>query len=185
MQADRSTLTLHVVCSLDGFIAKRDNSVGWMDSPPEVYEKGVAENEGNESITPIDCFVLGSRTYEHALELGWPYGDLPTIVLTRRTLPSSKKTVEFWSREVSSLLEHLTARGYRSVWMVGGAAAAKSFLQADLVEEIRLMVAPVILGGGLRLFGEDGVETRWMLKDLVGYRNGFVSMVYRRVRPRQ
>ncbi len=50
----RSTVTLHVVSSLDGFIAKKDNSVSWMDSSGDVYERGVTDDgaEGSES---IDC----------------------------------------------------------------------------------------------------------------------------------
>jgi dihydrofolate reductase len=68
------SVTLHVVSSLDGFIAKRDNSVSWMDSSGDVYERGVTD-DGAEVVESIDCYVLGSRTYEHALQLGWPYGD--------------------------------------------------------------------------------------------------------------
>lgn len=82
MKVNGSTVTLHVVCSLDGFIARKDNSVSWMDSPGDVYDKGVSEGETMGSEPPIDCFVLGSRTYEHALELGWPYGETPAVVLT-------------------------------------------------------------------------------------------------------
>jgi dihydrofolate reductase len=78
----RSTVTLHVVTSVDGFIAKKDNSVSWMDSPGDVYEKGVAEGNADDVVAAIDCFVLGARTYEHALQLGWPYGDTPTVVVT-------------------------------------------------------------------------------------------------------
>ena len=73
----RSTVTLHVVASLDGFIAKKDNSISWMDSPGDVYEKGVTA-EGAEVIQSIDCYVLGSRTYEHALATRlalWRYSD--------------------------------------------------------------------------------------------------------------
>src|ERR1700728_4770371 len=83
--AIRSTVTLHVVSSLDGFIAKKDNSVSWMDSPGDVYERGGAD-DGADVVQSIDCYVLGSRTYEHALQLGWPYGDTPTVVLTNREL---------------------------------------------------------------------------------------------------
>ena len=72
--AMRSTVTLHVVSSLDGFIAKKDNSVSWMDSSGDVYERGVTD-DGAEVIQSIDCYVLGSRTYEHALQLGLPYDD--------------------------------------------------------------------------------------------------------------
>ncbi|MFY9937717.1 MAG: dihydrofolate reductase, partial [Silvibacterium sp.] len=94
----RSTVTLHVVSSLDGFIARKDNSVSWMDSTG-VYEAGVSisEEEVAAFVKAIDCYVLGSRTYEHALELGWPYGDTPTVVVTNRELPSARNSVEFYS----------------------------------------------------------------------------------------
>jgi len=55
--AMRSTVTLHVVSSLDGFIAKKDNSVSWMDSSGGVYERGVTD-DGAEVIQSIDCYVL-------------------------------------------------------------------------------------------------------------------------------
>ncbi len=87
----RSTVTLHVVSSLDGIIAKKDNSVSWMDSSGDAYEKGVSDGDAGDNATSIDCFVLGSRTYEHALQLGWPYGDTPTVVVTSRKLPSTQE----------------------------------------------------------------------------------------------
>src|SRR5580692_4894368 len=57
--AMRSMVTLHVVSSLDGFIAKKDNSVSWMDSSGDVYERGVTD-DGADVIESIDCYVLGS-----------------------------------------------------------------------------------------------------------------------------
>lgn len=68
--AMRSTVTLHVVSSLDGFVAKKGNSVSWMDSSGDVYERGITD-DGAEVIQSIDCYVVGSHTYEHALQLGW------------------------------------------------------------------------------------------------------------------
>ena len=56
VNARRSTVTLHVVSSLDGFIAKKDNSISWMDSS-DVYERGVTD-DGAEVIQSIDCYVL-------------------------------------------------------------------------------------------------------------------------------
>src|SRR5260370_1702047 len=92
--AERRSVTLHMVSSLDGFIAKKDNSVSWLDSPGSVYEAGVSisEEEAAIFVKTIDCYVLGSRTYEHALELGWPYGDTPVVVGTGRVLPPAGKS---------------------------------------------------------------------------------------------
>ncbi len=175
----KPTVTLHVVSSLDGFIAKRDNTISWMDSPVDLYEKGVTEN-GAEAPETIDCFVLGSRTYEHALELGWPYGDTPTVVMTSRKLPSTRDTVEFYAGDPQSLLSEVLAPRYRNIWLVGGALAGQSFLKLGLVDEIRLMIAPVTLGDGLHLFGDSGIEQQWKLKNVVGYKNGYVELAYGR-----
>jgi dihydrofolate reductase len=177
--ATSSTVTLHVVSSLDGFIAKSDNSVSWMDSPGDVYERGVSEDGAEEVIQSIDCYVLGSRTYEHALELGWPYGDTPTIVITNRELPSTRESVEFYSGDLKKLIDEILAPRYRNIWLVGGALLCQSFLRLGLVDEIRLMIAPVSLGDGLRLFEDSGAEQRWQLRDVVAYKNGFVELSYR------
>jgi dihydrofolate reductase len=53
-----------------------------------------------------------------------------------------------------------------------------SFLELGLVDEIRLTIAPVLLGDGLRLFGESPTEKRWNLKNTAAYRNGFVELTY-------
>lgn len=178
MNANRSTVTLHVVSSLDGFIANKDNSVAWMNSPGDVYERGVSEDSAEEVINAIDCYVLGSRTYEHALQLGWPYGDTPTVVLTGRELPSTRKSVEFYSGDLKRLVDVALAPRYGNIWLVGGAMLCQSFLSLGLVDEIRLTLAPVLLGDGLRLFGHSSTETRWHLKDVVAYKNGFVELWY-------
>src|SRR6202044_1737384 len=156
VNAEGRCVTLHMVSSLDGFIAKKDNTVAWLDSPGSVYEAGVSisEEEAATFVKAIDCYVLGSRTYEHALELGWPYGDTPAIVVTTRKLPSSRPTVEFYSGDLNNLVgETLTPR-FQNIWLVGGTQLAQSFLKLGLIDEIRLMIAPVLLGEGLRLFGD-------------------------------
>ena len=177
--AMKSTVTLHVVSSLDGFIAKKDNTVSWMDSS-DVYEKGVTDEGAEEVIQSIDCYVLGSRTYEHALQLGWPYGDTPTVVVTNRTLPSTRASVEFYSGDLKRMVCEVLAPRFGNIWLVGGAMLGQSFLRLGLVDEISLMMAPVTLGDGLHLFGDSGIEQKWQLKNAVAYKNGYVELSYGR-----
>ena len=174
-------VTLHMVSSLDGFIAKKDNTVSWLDNPGSVYEAGVSisQEETVAFLKTIDCYVLGSRTYEHALELGWPYGDTPAVVVTGRERPSARKSVEFYSGDLKTLVNVKLAPRYRSIWLVGGAMLCQRFLELGLVDEIKLTIAPILLGEGLRLFG-DQTEKRWNLKNLVAYKNGFVELSYSR-----
>ena len=90
---------MHVVSSLDGFIARKDNSVSWLEVDGTTTRMVFLfrRKRSLAFVKGIDCYVLGSRTYEHALELGWPYGDTPTVVVTGRELPSVKESVEFYS----------------------------------------------------------------------------------------
>lgn len=106
-----SRVTLHVVSSIDGFIARKDNNISWLENG-NLYEVGVSvsEQEAAAFVKAIDCYVLGSRTYEHALELGWPYGDTPTIVVTSRKLPKANKIVQFYSGDLKTLVKR-GARG--------------------------------------------------------------------------
>ena len=174
----RSTVTLHVVSSLDGFIARHDNSVEWLDSPPDAYPRGVSHEDAGNALPPIDCFLLGSRTYEHALQLGWPYGDTPTVVVTSRELPRARESVEFYSGDLERLVTDTLAPRYRNIWLVGGAILGQNFLRLGLVDQIRLSIAPVLLGNGLSLFGSAGEQERWRLEDVVTYNTGFVELVY-------
>jgi dihydrofolate reductase len=171
-------VTLHMVSSLDGFIAKKDNSVSWLENTGR-YEAGVSisAEEAAAFVKAIDCYVLGSRTYEHAIELGWPYGDTPTLVVTGRKL-GARKNVEFYSGDLKRLVEDQLAPRYRNIWLVGGAMLCQRFLDLGLVDEIILTVAPVLLGEGLRLFGGSPTEQRWNLKNVVAYKNGFVELSY-------
>ena len=176
------TVTLHMVSSLDGFIAKLDNSVSWMDTPGSVYEPGVSisEQEVSTFLKSIDCYVLGSRTYEHALQLGWPYGNTPVVVVTTRKWPpaSTRKTIEFYSGDLKTLVDEKLAPRYQNIWLVGGAMLSQRFLEFGLVDEISLTIAPVLLGAGLRLFDGSLKEKRWDLKKVTAYKNGCVELCY-------
>lgn len=174
------SVTLHMVSSLDGFIAKKDNSVSWLESNGSVYEAGVSisEEEAAAFVKTIDCYVLGSHTYEHALELGWPYGDTPAVVVTRREWPPVRKSIEFYSGDLRTLVDVHLAPRYRNIWLVGGAMLCQRFLELGLVDEIKLTVAPVLLGEGLRLFSGSMTEERRNLKNVIAHKNGFVELSY-------
>jgi dihydrofolate reductase len=175
-----SRVTLHVVSSLDGFIARKDNSVSWLEAEWSVYEAGVSisAEEIAAFVKSVDCYVLGSRTYELALELGWPYGDTPVVVVTTRDLRSARESVEFYSGDLETLVAERLAPRFRNIWLAGGAMLCQSFLELGLVDEIRLTIAPVLLGDGLRLFGDSLKEERWTLKNVAAYKNGFVELTY-------
>ena len=174
-------ITIHMVSSLDGMIAKPDNSVSWFGTT-DVYEKGAAEPDVEGFLKTIDCYVMGSRTYEHALQLskvyGWPYGDIPTIVMTGRQLPVERSNVELYRGGPDQLVEERLKPKYRNVWVVGGPQLVKSFLQQGLAGEIRMTILPILLGEGVPFFDAIGREYPLHLKDVTAFRNGIVELWY-------
>jgi dihydrofolate reductase len=174
-------LTIHMVSSLDGIIAKKDNSVAWFETS-HFYEKGVTGQNPEEFLKTIDCYVMGARTYEHALELsrsyGWGYGDVPTIVLSHRNLPLERKNIELYSGNLGKLVDERLKPKYSNVWLVGGAMLAKDFIRLKLADEIRFSILPIILGDGTLFFDHIGQEQLLELKDVTAYKTGMVELRY-------
>jgi dihydrofolate reductase len=181
METDALKVTLHMVSSLDGFIAKKDNSVSWFETSSP-YDKGVTGQDPEEFLKTIDCYVMGSRTYEHALELskayGWAYGDKPTIVVTSRKLPVERPNIEFYSGDLTKLVNERLKPRYKNVWLAGGAMLGGEFIRLKLIDEIRVSVLPVLLGEGKLFFDHGGLEQALHLKDVTAYKNGMVELWY-------
>jgi dihydrofolate reductase len=176
-------LTIHMVSSLDGIIAKKDNSVSWFDTN-DYYEKGIelSEQDTQEFLKTIDCYVMGARTYEHALELsksyGWAYGDVPVVVVTHRELPVERPNIQLYSGDLNTLVNERLKPNYNNVWLVGGAMLAKRFIRLQLADELRLSVMPIVLGAGTPFFDHSGHEQALHLKAVTAYKSGMVELWY-------
>lgn len=168
-----------MVASLDGFIAKKDGDISWLDTK-DYYDQGVTitSEDIEEFLNAIDCYVMGSRTFEQALTLGWPYGRGRVYVLTNRTLTTDKENVEFYSGDIKTLVEEKLKPTYKNIWMVGGAECAKAFIKQKLVDNIVMSIAPIILGDGTLFFDFIGQEQRLHLKNVTAYDNGMVELWY-------
>ncbi len=179
MKEDNFKITIHMVASLDGFVAKHDDDTSWLQST-DTYENGITlTNEYiEEFLKSIDCYVMGSKTYEHALKLGWPYGDVPVIVVTSREMVSEKGSVQFYASDIDNLVNENLKPNYQSVWMVGGPMLAKDFISKNLADEIIISIMPIILGDGKLFFDYIGKEQRLHLKDSKAYKDGMVELCY-------
>ncbi len=170
-----------MVSSLDGIIAKKDNSVSWFETTDH-YEKGGSGENPEAVLTKIDCYIMGARTYEHALELsktyGWAYGDTPTVVVTHRDLPVERKNIELFHGDLQQLVREQLQPKYTNIWMVGGAVLAKEFIRLQLADDIRLTIIPILLGDGLLFFDQLGLEQALQVKNVTAYKNGLVELWY-------
>jgi dihydrofolate reductase len=181
---DRPRVTIHMVASLDGFIARRDGRVDWLETADRF--------EGGASMTPesvaaflqtIDCYVMGSRTYETALGfeaggLGWAYGDTPTVVLTRRSLPKTRSSVEFYAGDLDRLLDERLKPRFRSIWFVGGGEVAGECLRRGLADEVRYSIVPVLIGDGTPFFDGLDRDVALHLVEATAYDSGMMALRY-------
>lgn len=179
-----SRVTVHMVASLDGFIARRDGSVDWLETSDEFVGGETLDPEFVETfLAGIDCYVMGSRTYETALGfegqgLGWAYGDKPTFVLTSRELPRGRDTVEFHSGDLARFVNERLRPAFRSIWIVGGGAVSAECVRLGLVDEIRYSIVPIVIGDGIPFFERVDRDIALHLTEAKTYRTGMVELCY-------
>ena len=168
---------LYIAVSLDGYIADSSGGVGWLGGEDPRYDG----DYGYESFfRGINTVVMGWNTYRQVdTELSpgqWPYGGKETYVLTHRRLPD-REGIHFVERPAVELVSQLKGRG--DVWICGGAAIVEQVLEQT--DEFRLSVMPVLLGGGIRLFPQDGMHRLALVS--AETENGVLNCIYRKIRP--
>jgi dihydrofolate reductase len=184
MATTDSRVTIHMVASLDGFIARKDGSVDWLETADEFAAGDTMDPEFIEAfLKTIDCYVMGSRTYETALNFeakgfGWSYGDKPTFVLTSRDLPRTRDTVELYSGDLARFVNGRLRPTFRSIWFVGGGAVSGECLRLGLADEVRYSIVPILIGDGIPFFGTLDSDIALHLAEVKAYRNGMVELCY-------
>jgi dihydrofolate reductase len=173
-----------MAASLDGFIARRDGSVDWLETSDN-FEGGdtMSPESVEEFLRTIDCYVMGSRTYETALDfeakgLGWSYGAKPTFVLTHRTLAKTRSSVEFYSGDLTRLVGERLKPNFRSIWFVGGAEVSAECLRLRLADEVCYSIVPRLIGNGISFFQGLDEDVALHLLQATTYKSGIVELRY-------
>jgi dihydrofolate reductase len=179
-----SRVTIHMAASLDGFIARKDGRVDWLETSDEFAEGESLDPEFVEAfLKTIDCYVMGSRTYETALSFeakgfGWSYGEKPTYVLTNRELPRTRDTVKFHSGDLAQFVNGNLRPAFRNIWFVGGGAVSGECLRLGLADEVRYSILPVLIGDGIPFFEKLDRDVLLHLAEVKAYRSGMVGLRY-------
>src|SRR3954453_18242777 len=188
MTNPESRVTIHMAASLDGFIARKDGRVDWLETSDEFVGGGTMDPGFVEAfLKTIDCYVMGSRTYETALRFeaqgfGWAYGDTPTFVLTTRELPRTRDTVEFPSGDLAQLVNERLRPAFRNIWFAGGGVVSAECLRLGLADEVRYSILPILIGYGIQFFERLDRAIALHLAEVKAYKSGMVALRYE-VRP--
>jgi dihydrofolate reductase len=184
MEKADSRVTIHMATSLDGFIARKDGSVDWLETSDEYADGDVMDPGFVEAfLKTIDCYVMGSRTYETALRfvaqgLGWAYGDKPTFVLSSRQLPRIRDSVEFYSGDLAPFVNGHLRPTFRTIWFVGGGVVSAECLRLGLADEVRYSILPIMIGDGIPFFEKLDRDIALHLAEVKAYKSGMVELCY-------
>ena len=138
----------YVAASLDGFVADAAGGVDWL-APYAAVDGGY-----REFLDEVGTVVMGRRTHDQlpSLGAGWPYPDKRGLVVTAGRGASVHQGVRFWREGLPALVAHLRALDDGDVWIMGGAMLLAAMIEVGALDRLELLVAPLLLGEGLRLF---------------------------------
>jgi|1048.fasta_scaffold45871_1 dihydrofolate reductase len=177
---DMGKLVLYIATSLDGYIARPDGDINWLEQVPNPNQ---IDHGYQAFLEGIGALVMGRKTYEKILSFGidWPYPGLPCLVASQSpsVLVSSPDT-QVVGAGISEAVLHWKATLEKDIWLVGGGQLLQYFLREKLVDELVLTLVPITLGEGIPLFPSSGMEQEWELGAVVPFETGLVSLSYSR-----
>jgi dihydrofolate reductase len=181
MSRKRRRIIVYIATSADGFIARSDGSVDWLDRPrpKSNYGMGVFYKS-------IDTILWGRKTCDMALDFqkkGVPGSAFDTriknFVFTRGPLPSeAPEGVEFVSEPIRTFTERLRKQKGKHIWMMGGAGIIASFLDEGEIDEFMIHVIPKFIGEGIPLIGPARRTLPLKLISCTKFPDGVVKLHY-------
>ena len=169
-------LKLYIATSLDGYIARPQGEVDWLNSHenPEQLDYGFHEFYNSCGVT-----LMGNKTYKEILgyDIDFPYKGKKNYVATKNTFLSEDENVTYINTNLEGEVEKLK-KGEEDIWLVGGGNLVKSLYNAGLIDEMIIFTMPIAIGKGIDLFPEGLIEKHVRLIDSQIYPTGVVKLHY-------
>ncbi|KZZ82591.1 dihydrofolate reductase family protein [Bacillus sp. SJS] len=142
---------LYIAMSLDGYIARENGDIDWLEEA-----EGEGDNGYSELIENIDTVVMGRKTYEQVLgfDMEFPYKGMDCYVFSNEK-EGRDEYASFMKGSPSSLISKLKEQPGKDIWLIGGGDLIREFLKEKLVDQFMIAVIPVLLGKGIPLFKQD------------------------------
>lgn len=148
-------ITYYAATSLDGFIAREDGDVSWLDD----MNIDMDDTGYDNFFAGIDGLVMGRNTYDFVFNYGsWPYEDKPTWVCTSRDLEILEGANLKIVKTADDAVKQAESKGLKHLWLVGGGKLASSFLEKGLLTHLSISEMPVKLESGIPLFSDHKLE---------------------------
>ncbi len=172
--SNQSKLVFYGAISLDGYLARENHSLDWLFGT-----EGEEETGYQEFYDSVDTILMGRSTYEQIAILSpekFPYEGKPCYVFSR-TLTGSNEHVTFINEDIVGFTQSLKEQEGKRIWMVGGGEILQPLLQAKLIDEFIIQIAPVVIGRGIPMFVPGDRENELTLVDVRRYKQ-FAELHY-------
>lgn len=172
-------IILSVATSADGYIARSDGSVDWLNRPRTVGDYGMSA-----FFKTIDTILLGRKTYDWSQAYVKKGGGdnfsskVKTYVFTHKPPKKPDAKFEFVSEPIKQFAQRLRATSGKNIWLMGGGGVTASFLDAGELDEFIIHVIPTFIGEGIPLIAPDKRNVQLKLLESYAYDDGVVKLHY-------
>ncbi|HMH46013.1 MAG TPA: dihydrofolate reductase family protein [Pyrinomonadaceae bacterium] len=172
-------IIVYVATSADGFIARKDGAVDWLDRPRPKgsYEMG-------EFFKSIDTILLGRKTYDLAVRFQKEgkaipsMGDIKHYAFSRKPPKKVMEGFEFVKEPIKKFTKRLRAQKGKNIWMMGGGGIIASFLDAGEIDEFIIHMIPTFIGEGIPLVAPHHRTVPLKLLSVKKFSDGVVRLHY-------
>jgi dihydrofolate reductase len=179
--------SVYIATSLDGYIATPEGDINWLHTAGNTGAD-MSDNPDmgfNAYIDSVDCMIMGRKCMETISGFNipsqqWPYGDTKIYVLSHSVKEAPENLqdkVEMYSGDIKSLISQLERNGVKHAYIDGGTTIT-SFINLQLINEIIITKAPILLGKGIPLFGELSAVIKLINAEATAFKNDFIQMKY-------
>ncbi len=170
-------LVLYIAMSLDGYIAKDDDDLGFLS----IVEQQGEDYGYSEFLKTVDTIIIGRRTFDKVQQMGFAYppANQTAYVITKRAEKSTDNLI-FYTEDLKNLVEKLKQNQTKNIYCDGGAQIVHLLLSNNLIDEIIVSIIPILLGGGIPLFQKGRNEQLLELIDVKKFDKGLVQIHYRK-----
>src|SRR5258705_6128959 len=171
---------VYIGTSLDGFIAKKNDDIDWLTQ----FQNAEVHEHYAEFINRIDAIIIGRGTFEKVLSFpSWPYEKKLFVLSTSiKQVPDTvREKLTVLSMKPAALLNYLSGEGFSNIYIDGG-KVIQDFLKEDLIDEMIISTAPILIGSGIPLFGYLDTDLPFKHLRTEVYSNQLVRSYYERNR---
>jgi dihydrofolate reductase len=168
-------IIVYIATSADGYIARPDGSVDWLNRPMP------KDGYGMRAFTrSVDTILWGRKTYDFAAKMGGVgmYGSVKHYAFSRQPPSDPLPGVQFVSESIPKFVKRLRDAPGKNIWMMGGAGIIASFLDAGAIDEFSIHIIPVMIGEGIPLVAPRHRNTQLELISARSFPDGVVRLNY-------